>query len=142
MNIELLTKIAEWLEAGGKHEKKSFNMETGIRFHITDLNLKDDINDCRTSCCLAGAAVQFGGETAKVYDNDGSVDNYKPEVNFGLVADEAQELLQLSEEQAEDLFTPNNRLGKSLSYYNDAAWAARTIRHLIATGEVDWMAVK
>lgn len=54
---------------------------------------------------------------------------------------QAQEILRLTSEQAESLFTP---VGYAAEEWDDpyrpltAALAARVIRHLIATGDVNW----
>lgn len=145
MNIERLTAIAEWLENGAPHVR--FDMSKGFAIEV-DPN--DVTNVCGTSCCLAGAAVQFFDAPkekteellTEVKDNeDLEDDNYFVEYEWENIFNEAMQLLGLDHETAYALFRPDNGYG-GLDRFNDPAWAARTIRHLIATGEVDWAATK
>jgi len=151
MHIERLTKLAEWLEAGGKHELVHFDMTSGIRFS-EEVEMErltpEEINACGSSCCIAGAAVQFFNNPvamirAAIEDND-MYDT--TEVPWHTVKEEAAELLELDSDVASWLFEPNYYAHivdhYNLGAFNDPAWAARTIRHLIATGEVNWKAMK
>jgi hypothetical protein len=138
MNIERLTKIAEWLEGGGKPNgvPATFDMSSWLMKYG-----HDEKNECGTACCIAGAAVlKFGSphDMARVDEYSASADGI------------GMRLLELTEEDSDMLFCPD-------SYWPgmeegekepdgwpernegvDAAWAARTIRRLIATGEVRW----
>jgi len=50
INVEALTEIAEWLEAGAPHRNgvHSFDMNEGISWKNTQ---------CNTVCCIAGATL-------------------------------------------------------------------------------------
>ena len=145
MNIERLTKIAEWLEGGAKHVNISFDMTKGLVITEEALSAKDP-TACGTVCCIAGAAIAFNpGAVNKpalfgehnYYAKDEIGEYTKCEVNWERVFRNGMQVLGLTEVQAWKLFTP-----RGLSVYNDPAWAARTIRRLIATGEVDWEAAR
>lgn len=150
MNIERLTQLAEWLEGGAKHERFEFDMSTGFSFPVTEDFNPDVVPECGAACCIAGAACQFFGDVETLYRLYWE-DHYVSEFDDGDMAqldwlpisDEARVLLGLTDAQAEALFVPTSspqHLEKSLRDFNDPAWAARTIRRLIETGEVDWMA--
>ena len=111
MNVERLNIIAEWLEAGAPHKDgiDGFNMED---WHKED--------ECGTTCCIAGAAIQFF-ET----DSDPNTPLQTAARLIGLDSRDASELFY-----ATDVDDPLENIS--------AAWAARCIRKLIATGEVDW----
>lgn len=128
-----LIQIAEWLEAGAPHQTKA-----GIvRF---DLSVGVQKNACGTACCIAGAVCQFN----KPFDTDdlsyaGDFNNGDAEVAFygddeDSVFGRAVELLGISEDDAEALFTPTG-----VDWYRvTPAEAAATIRHYLETGEVNW----
>lgn len=140
MNKERLAAIAEWLEGGAMHDDIEFDMSTGLIPYD-----KDNVahNGCSTTCCLAGAAVQFFNpdwveerkrfeERHMRYDND-------DELSWPAVRNAAAGLLDLDDRTANQLFSPV-KSGPYNDYdmYQDPAWAARVVRNLIATGEVDW----
>ena len=110
MNIERLNIIAEWLEAGAPERH-------GItKFDMGEWNFT---TSCGTTCCIGGAAeIFFGLPTNAPWE----------------VLDEA---LGLDEETTNDLFFPYE-VGDRWSAITPA-WAARCIRKLIETGEVDWV---
>lgn len=152
MNTERLTYLAEWLEGGATHKGFRFDMATGLKMIVDEAYNPDDPehNFCETQCCIAGATVQFFG----VFDgynltpddvledgfwrDDDPIHTVASEQGWDSTFEHAQELLDLSYQQATALFLPGE--GTGLSQFNDPAWAARTIRHLIATGVVDWNA--
>lgn len=147
MNINRLTQLAEWLEGGAKHERFTFDMTTGIAFPVTEEFNPDKVTDCGVACCIAGAACQFFGDPTTLIQNEwlrkGELhlagDHF--EVDWKKLSTQAMFLLGLTEAQATALFTPNEtHRYRMLREFNDPAWAARTIRRLIETGEVDWMA--
>lgn len=111
MNIDRLTTIAEWLEAGAPRRDgvDGFDMRAW----------RDPFASCGTTCCIAGAAVEFFG-------NGGRDD----------IAYTAARLLGLEELPWMRLFIPAFRKARIGDI--TPAWAARCIRKLIATGEVDW----
>ena len=115
MNIERLNIIAEWLEAGAPHKDgvDGFDMRDWKRY-----------TDCGTMCCIAGTAYQFFGGEGK---------------SFFI---QAANLLELDYKTAERLFyalkgSPGEGVIDLATI--TPAWAARCIRKLIATGEVDWV---
>jgi hypothetical protein len=84
---------------------------------------------CGTSCCLAGAIGIFHDKQFRSRWRSGEI------VGMG---DEDQRLL-FEPEPIEDYYDEN----KMYVYLNpistrNTAWAARVIRHYIATGYVDW----
>lgn len=124
MNVDKLTEIAEWLEAGAPERDyvNEFHMANFIR-----------ANGCGTSCCIAGAAVQFEchGACGSTLDTYSAPEVYKA----------AKGLLGLSEETAQELFYAESIQDDRFKGLNDIGpqWAARVIRHLIATGRVEWL---
>lgn len=110
MNIERLTIIAEWLEAGApeKGGVKGFNMA--------------NLGRCGTVCCIAGTADVWWGDEGPAHEN-----RYI-----------CQNTLGLTNQQARKLFTPLGYTAGELSPEH----AARCVRNLIATGEVDWSGTK
>lgn len=146
MNKERLTKIAEWLEAGAKHDLITFDMTSGVRFTQEVPHDPDKAPYCASSCCIAGAAVQFFGGFSE--DDLESIDTERfdghAEIAWDHILPKARELLDLDHFTAERLFTPNDFFvvpgsHGSLKAFNDPAWAARVIRGFIATDAVDWL---
>lgn len=156
MNTERLEEIARWLEGGAPHAGVTFKMNTGISLDLSSLEelsvpaAAEAVNSCGTACCIAGAAVQFFGTDYTTVligyaeaalnraDDDDIADVLRwidNEASWGDIREEAAELLGLDNN---DLFYAKPFEMKDV----DAAWAARTIRHLLATGEVDWVATK
>jgi len=138
MNRENLEVLAQWLEAGAPHRNNvdKFDMHDGIR-----------IDACGTACCIAGAAIQFfgNGEAEAMYAvaieryterGVGKVPFYPNFRGERTVLSFGAELLDLTPEQAADLFTP-------CRYEYDwdkitPAHAATAIRNFLKTGEVNW----
>lgn len=146
MNTERLAKIAAWLEAGAKHSTMVFNMSSGLVVTNVSTFDRSKPTECQTSCCIAGAAVQFFGDMEQMSNSaalrSGDAETGAKELSWYEVSDQAADLLGLSAGDDRALFVPSLRFGGDLPDYNDPAWAARTIRHLIATGEVDWNATR
>ena len=139
MNEERLIEIAEWLEGGAKHAHATFNMKKGLV--VTEKAWQEgDIAACGTSCCIAGAAVSFfSDDAAKSRLGNARTSfcgpNYdRIELGWITVSEEAARLLGLPYGLASILFTPPNFEGMNIT----PAWAARVVRKLVATGEVDW----
>ena len=153
LNIPALERVAAWLEAGAPESANH-----GLKFDMGDtlcVTLSKDAtadNWCGTTCCIAGAAIAFERpdyvamnirSSAALWGDDEEGD----EVD---VLDPARDLLGLTEDQADTLFIPWNcdrsdqqeAVPAPWESSISPAWAARTIRHLIATGEVDWKATK
>lgn len=115
MNVELLTRVALWLEAGAPHvdkdgNKVNFNMKMVQATHRT----------CGTTCCIAGYAALL--------------------VNAHIDASDylrwAAANFDLDRETTKALCYPFSSHSVLVGIKPDQA--ARTIRHLIATGEVKW----
>lgn len=129
MNVKRLNIIAEWLEAGAPHKD-------GISGF--DMSSWSDPNDkwrcCGTACCIGGAADQWfvkGAHDAYSVPDIMLIERLAEQGNS-----KAAKALGLDGEKAVDLFFPE-RNGIYM-HTIDAPWAARCIRKLIATGEVDW----
>ena len=146
MNINRLKQLAEWLEAGAPHERITFDMSKGISFKVIESFDPKQIMACKTSCCMAGAAVQFFNKPEALLRKElkESPQSFNIGESYELkwlsVKTHAASVLGLDKEKAELLFEPN--YGYDLHKFNDPQWAARTIRHLIATGEVDWLSME
>lgn len=136
MNIERLDIIARWLEAGGEANgiPLRFDMRE-IFLGGYDAETNTSKASCGTACCIAGAALTKWGPGYYLCGDLGG--------GWGGATD----LLDLTEHQADLLFAPSDYAVPCEASTNawpcdhkdiDAAWAARTIRHLIATGEVRW----
>lgn len=145
MHIERLTTLAEWLEAGAPHERISFSMKDGITVEVTYNTTEEELNSCKTACCIAGAAVMFfndgDGKILQTFLNDDKPmapdDAQEMMVSWDDVQDTALELLDLEVDPLDighSLFMGGEFALREI----DAPWAARTIRHFIATNEVDW----
>ena len=137
---ERLDQIACWLEAGGDGQRR-FDMRVGLELDKKP-NWFRSPDDCGTTCCIAGAAVSMFAERISWSKrrhrevNTGLL--FAARVDWPQVRCRARDLLGLSAAQAEELFLPDGyRTGKI-----DAAWAARCIRHFMATGEIDWAGTK
>lgn len=117
MNVDKLTEIAEWLEAGAPERKG-----------VTGFDMEQFVQDrgCGTACCIAGAAVQFERRIPYANQHEAYCDG-DPE-------DFAVHILGLTSDQGDALF-----YGRGVEIEDiDAAWAARCVRKLVVTGEVDW----
>lgn len=149
MNVPRLLEIALWLANGAKHSKIVFDMSKGVKLEEAAFD-KKDLSACQTSCCIAGAATQFFDKTwidtliaERLSTGDLNADASEvPFYGSKGVFSQAQELLDLDDEQAENLFIPGGCFGTRFAEYNDPDWAARTICHLIATGVADWEATR
>lgn len=139
-----LERLARWLEAGAPHETIKFDMREGVvlkeikRFENGTIDGEATMA-CGTSCCIAGAAVQFFNDlpTMLVKHSEDAVRLKK--IGWSTVRKEAEELLGLTRDQSWKLFTPaTGDWGRVPEHYNDPKWAGRVIRKLIETGEVDW----
>lgn len=114
MNVERLTTIAEWLEA------KAPARNGVVRFNMQHFDAR---TECGAVCCIAGAAVHF-------FHPDW-IHLFHEQI-FG----NAAALLELDSDTADTLFFAmpvRVQLGEI-----PTDWAARCVRKLIATGQVDW----
>lgn len=144
MNRELLTQIAVWLEGGAKHEKMVFSMSTGVSFEPVDFNPKA-VAECQSSCCIAGAAVQFSGLTQSIADRLDMDEQDSPELPWWRVRQAATAALGITDAQGRALFDPAHYDNEGIAWkngelveFNDPSWAARVIRRFLAIGLIDW----
>lgn len=121
-----LEGVAKWLESGAPHISK----DGEITF---DLSVGVQKTECGTACCIAGAVCQFNQpfevDHLDAWDND--------EILFygeGSVLERATSLLGISEEDANQLFTPEDVCWDEVT----ADEAAKVIRNYLATGVVDY----
>ena len=136
-----LVRVAEWLEASAPTVGKisGFNLgeviEPAEYSHAVQNDGSAVRHSCGTVCCIAGAIVQFElqerfGEMADVTEEVyGS-----PICTNRSVLDTAAELVGIREKNvAYNLFVPGVALGRVTP-----AQAAKVVRNLIETGEVNW----
>lgn len=130
MNKKHLAVLADWLERGAPHAHIHFNMctyLTPIDKDGNDLPYFSPVEDiCSTACCMAGALVQTYAPEKLV--TDGRISYISP------ISEVAARLAGLPSPQAFQLFIPPNIPLASIT----AQKAAKVVRHLIATGTVDW----
>lgn len=135
-----LEKVADWLERGAPHVDVN-----GRSLDNFNMNFAVMTGGCGTSCCVAGAVVQFEG--LGVLREDGSLLFDSSWTGPG--ADTlATEFLDISKADAQRLFMPwendefnsNGYLASNAEPFSDIAVAARVIRTYLATGEIDWEA--
>lgn len=131
MNVERLEHIAKLLDNAGEPIEisiRSFIHEgpgkawpvngPGTYFQMTNYYKQ---TECGTMYCIAGLAIQQFANTST-----------------GWYSVQAQDLLDLTDEQAVALFCPDGvSFLREWDEYTPQR-AARVIRHLIATGIVDW----
>ena len=121
---ERLIEVAEWLEA-----------KTPMKAGVNDFDMRHWVeqNECGTSCCLAGAIVQFD-QAAKglntLTDGDVSEISEGAANEYCEIGDYAGDLCGLNPAEAQSLFRENM----------DAtpADAAVTIRRYLSTGKLYW----
>jgi hypothetical protein len=148
LNVERLTELAFWLEAGAPHKGmvKGFNIAVGVQARA------GETPDCGTVCCIAGAATQFFNDEDGYLRNSAFIeashghDGSTGEAPWPEVFDKAQHLLGLDYDQARELFVPIGASGDGIYGFGDGNWedyndpklAAKVIRNLIETNEVNW----
>lgn len=152
--VRALDQVATWLEAGAPHEKAhgmKFDMNFLVQFPTTediDVEAITTKNWCGTACCIAGALVTFSAAEFMATQIKWGIKYNHLDNNFRSGYwieggwDKACEILDISDVMALQLFEPWDTHTTKFWPAADAItppWAARTIRHLIATGEVDWV---
>lgn len=132
MNVELLTKVAEWLEAGAPHTVTPLGDIAGFNMNWVQREIDEDYRPefmteflntpyaCGTVCCIAGYAAGLNGDRIDTED----------------FVEYASHAFDLSRTEANRLCNPFYEV-KDLEKVSPAQ-AARVIRHLIKTGEVVW----
>lgn len=119
-----LAVLADWLEAGGESPHIKFGMHTYLK--LLDENGNETPNKdeaCSSICCMAGALAQTFGDPSKVLWWSG----------IG-ISEYARKLVGLNREDCNALFVPEWVDLRAVTPQQ----AARVVRHLIATGEIDW----
>lgn len=124
-----LAILAEWLEAGGEAPHIKFGMYTYLKLLDKNGNETYDKNEaCNSICCMAGALAQtFGDPSTNVL--------WLSHVGIG-ISEYARKLVGLDQIEGNALFEPAGLDFRSITPQQ----AARVVRHLIATGNVDWSA--
>lgn len=140
MNSERVLGLAYAIERTNRsfHMSKWLKSDIGIArllgiaaTHGADA-LVAEAERCHTFACLAGWAVLLYGDN-------------RPGQPFKTTYEYGKGLLEITDEQARQLFTPNpfNRLAaREIScHYNDVTpvYAGRVLRQFAHTGEVNWM---
>lgn len=117
---ERLVIIAEWLERGGDAIK-----DKGIGGF--DMDMWQLERSCGTICCIGGSVAMFFPDVYRHFmaTDPEALEHVSP----------AGKALGLTEEQEQDLFFEYESPDDNPVTAEDAA---KVIRHLIATGEVDW----
>lgn len=118
MNKRRLGAIARWLEAGAPEKKGVAGFDMA------------EFGRCGTACCIAGTARQWWAPK----DERGLHDTDIVGAEVLGMGEDADRLRLKDDSRADALFFPR------VDVLNRAtpAWAARCIRKLIKTGEVDW----
>ena len=142
MNTERISQLADDLDkvqAVNPHEFNMSNWGYGMLVnlepfdHMGDLVVSTDdrIEQCGTAGCIAGWATLLYGE---MYHSN-------------TPSEFAQGYLGLNDDNAHDLFMPNEHEEDMDDDYNagrviyaqiNAGMAAKVLRHLATTGDVDW----
>ena len=139
MNVELLERIANWLEDGAPHvvtpsgTMTGFNLEVGVQVQYDP---DGEFAACGTVCCIAGAACMFGNDISDIIDNEvrylHDMEQNYTEVCWSDISRRATKILDIPELDADWLYREGDGQGVT------AEMAARTIRHYLETGEVVW----
>jgi len=123
LNIPILEEVAQWLESGAPHtQQHPFSFDMSYFYRETD---------CGSAACIAGAVVQFANKV-----------DLSTLTQVDILA-QARNIINLTYQEADELFAPADE-SDQLNEYEvqhesiSPQWAARTIRHLIATGNIDW----
>jgi hypothetical protein len=122
MNAESILRVADAIE---KHEiaDLGFNMNDWVSSKYPDKSG----HNCGTSACIAGYAVAAFDGMDEVERINSLTEDEKIEQFFG----RAREIFDMDTEDADDLMVFFSGDPTPLK-------AARTLRHLAATGEVNW----
>tara|TARA_R110000737_G_scaffold4011_1_gene13218 strand:+ start:874 stop:1230 length:357 start_codon:yes stop_codon:yes gene_type:complete len=114
IDVEKLTVVAEWLESGAPHVDSNGGVYT---FDMEAWNDQTG-SHCGSAMCIGGALEQFFGQGA---DKEVGLGNHMEGNNL-----------------ADKLFFPWQYSNWEKVETNDPVLAARVIRNLIVTGNVDW----
>jgi hypothetical protein len=129
-----LLKLAQALEspAAERHfDMANWFEHTGLHSLPGNMPVGKAIQDCGTVACIAGWAVAVHEPKLKLCD-----------APVGAVFERAKKLLGLDELVAKYLFLPASAPHVDENFLNvygaNPKQAARVVRHLVETGEVDW----
>ncbi len=122
--------VLAWLDAGAPHKVVGFSDNLGFNMNHFVSSFAEDHkgNECGTACCIAGAVTLFN-KMRDVFTSPETVG-----FRLGMDKDDAAELFYANAYCAEGDFGFDNDKFESISPDH----AARTIRHYLATGVVDW----
>lgn len=146
MNITAINTLINLLENIPPETKQGFNMR-----YYHENAYGEDVNvghECGTVACLAGWTAEHlslkGDRVLKLPRTKDSIKNYGPGLHWMTGHHElAQEILGLTEDEADRLFTPmdydsNPELDLVAWDRVKPAQAVKVLKHLRDTGEVDW----
>lgn len=126
-----LEKVAEWLEAGAPHKA----LPEGLQVDSFNMSYSIEVNDCGTSCCIAGAVCQFEALGVDHRFDDGSLGW----AGKNGVMELAGAFLGMELADQVKLFEPWNHFSHwDNEEFNAPARGAAVIRHFLETGEVNW----
>lgn len=136
--VKALEKVITWLEAGAPHVKIAEGVEIDVFDMECSVETEYDLGDtCGTACCIAGAVCQFEMLGMDKRDKDNSL-TWSLMSGFGEgVLEITTEYLDISEEDADQLFMPFDFCIEP-EVYNNPKHAAKVVRKFIDTGIVDW----
>ena len=131
VGISRLTEVIEWLERGARHFERNGAVIEGF-----DMGVGVEYRDCGAVCCIAGALCQFNepfevGKYGLEQDwrgGDGVRARAARLLGFDCDSPDGQ-----GRTIAVRLFRENRE-----NDHITAAVAAATLRHFLATGELDW----
>lgn len=132
MDTVAILKLAKLLDKVDEYNPKLFNMgkwgadEGGPAYTSNDPDKPHDLK-CSSAGCIAGWAVSFFASKDAIEELFWR--DQRPDVL-------GAEILDLDRYQRDDLFEPED----SFYYRATAGQAAKVLRHLASTGEVDWTA--
>jgi hypothetical protein len=127
LNVQAILELADFIEKLPDHHLRNIGDARQEYTHkkVNAFNMgivATKVRGCGTVCCITGTAeVLFKESLDEDYDGDS-----------------VQEYLGLTDEQADELFMPD---GYTMNIYKSED-AAKVLRHLALTNEVDWSIVK
>lgn len=133
-NIRRLRSIVRWLRSTHAEQE-----HRGLVFDMTTFGKHVENGFCGTAACIGGSALIFFGASAGItckWSRDPEyiyASFHKNGREVGSVGYAAREVLGLTPAVADALFCPEVTLPDITPSH-----AARTIEHLIETGEVNW----
>lgn len=140
MNAENILKVADAIEAAittktGLNGVLGFNMASFVNTEPT--GYKDHVDNCGTTACIAGWAYAIKTQaTPEAMKDIISAEGRVGSGSYNKIPNTARDFLDLDQDQADDLFMSDYA---PIELYDiKPQTAVRVLRHLAATGEVDW----